>query len=224
MHAPLRALGLAAALFLYACRPSPPAPGSGGEAPNPRRSEREGYRPPSDGILTPPQVEAFLKVREETVKARRGGRPEAPLEGEEGISRAADSRSAEIRAARALAVPVDEYLWVRERVLEAEAAVLTAKLNADVLDLLGRTIASLAERRAAAPDEAARKLLDEQIESFEAEAARVRREAAEEEPASVRENLKVLAPWRRKISATTDELAQLRLSETPAPSPAPKKP
>jgi hypothetical protein len=161
----------------------------------------------------------FLKVREETVRARKAARPDAPLEGEEGISRAAESRTGEIRAARALSVPVDEYLWVRERVLEAEAAVLTAKLNADVLGLLGRTVESLRERRSAAPDEASRKLLDEQIEAFEAEATRVKREAAEEEPASVRENLKVLAPWRKKISATTDELAQLRLSETPPPTP-----
>jgi len=164
----------------------------------------------------------FLKVREETVRARKAARPDAPLEGEEGISRATESRSGEIRAARALSVPVDEYLWVRERVLEAEAAALTAKLNADVLGLLGRTIDSLRERRATAPDDASRKLLDEQIEAFEAETARVRRESSEEEPASIRENLKVLAPWRKKISATTEELAQLRLSE--APTPAPKKP
>lgn len=161
----------------------------------------------------------FLKVREETVRARKTARPDTPLEGEEGISRAAESRSGEIRAARALAVPIDEYLWVRERVLEAEAAALTAKLNADVLGLLGRTIESLRERRATAPDDASRKLLDEQLEAFEAEAARVKREAAEEEPTSVRENLKVLAPWRKKISATTDELAQLRLSDPSAPAP-----
>lgn len=152
----------------------------------------------------------FLRVREETVKARRSAKSDAPLEGEEGISRAAESRSGEIRAARALSVPVDEYLWVRERVLEAEAAVLTARLNADVLGLLTGTLESLRERRATAPDDASRKLLDEQIALFEAEAARVRREASEEEPATVRENVKFLAPWRKKISATTDELAQLR--------------
>lgn len=152
----------------------------------------------------------FLRVREATAKARLSAKPAAPLEGEEGISGAAESRASEIRAARALSVPVDEYLWVRERVLEAEAAVLTARLNADVLGLLTGTIDSLRERRATAPDEASRKLLDEQIALFEAEAARVRREAAEEEPATVRENVKILAPWRKKISATTDELAQLR--------------
>lgn len=222
MRASLLSSGLAAALLVGACRDATPPAGTPGAASAPRRPEREGYRPPADGILTAPQVEMFLKVREETVRARRSARPDAPLEGEDGISRAAESRSAEIRAARALSVPVDEYLWVRERVLEAEAAVLTAKLNTDVLGLLGRTIESLRERRAAAPDDASRKLLDEQIEAFEAEASRVKREAAEEEPASVRENLKVLAPWRKKISAITDELAQLRLSETPTP--APKKP
>ncbi len=219
MRASLLFAGLAAALLLASCRAAKTPTGTAGEPTNPRRSEREGYRPPSDGIVSPAQVEMFLKVREETVRARKAAPPDAPLEGEEGISRAAESRSAEIRAARVLSVPVDEYLWVRERVLEAEAAALTAKLNADVLGLLARTIESLRERRATSPDDASRKLLDEQIEAFEAESARVKREAAEEEPASVRENLKVLAPWRKKISATTDELAQLRLSETPTPAP-----
>ena len=78
----------------------------------------------------------------------------------------------EVRAARSLSVPVDEYLWVRERILEAEAASLTAKLNADVLALLEKTLASLRERRSAAPDEASRRRLDELRELRE----RLRRE------------------------------------------------
>ena len=96
MRASFLSAGLAAALLLAACREARPPAGAAGETASPRRSERESYRPPTDGILTAPQVEMFLKVREETVKSRRASRPDAPLEGEEGISGASDARAAEI--------------------------------------------------------------------------------------------------------------------------------
>jgi hypothetical protein len=181
-------------------------------------AEREGYRPPADGILTPHQVEAFLKVRE---RASRLPSPvkASPPEGGDGISGATEARSAEMKAVHEVGVPVDEHLWVRERVLEAEAAALTARLNADVLALLDRTLDSLRERRLTAPDDASRQLLDEQIASFGAEAARVRREAAEEEPAAIRANLRITAPYRARLSAIGDELARLRALPTPTPPP-----
>lgn len=122
-----------------------------------------------------------------------------------------------MRAARQLAVPPEEYLWVRERILEAEAASITAKLNADVLALLEKTLASLRTRRLAAPDDASRQLLDGQIASFEAEAVRVRREAGEKEPEAVRANLMLLGPWRQRISATSDELVELAAAALPQP-------
>lgn len=179
------------------------------EARRPPLTEREAYRPPADSILTVAQVEAFLKVRDATIRSYSSPGARAPLEGEEGISRATLARAAEMRAARQLAVPPEEYLWVRERILEAEAASITAKLNADVLALLEKTLASLRTRRLAAPDDASRQLLDGQIASFEAEAVRVRREAGEKEPEAVRANLMLLGPWRQRISATSDELVEL---------------
>lgn len=181
-------------------------------------AERESFRPPSDGLLTAPQVEAFLRVRDATVRfAARPGQ-DAPLEGEEGLSGAVEARAAEIRAARALSVPVEEYLWVRERVLEAEVATLTAKLNADVLALLGKTLETLRSRLETAPDEDSRRLLEEQIASFEAEATRVRREAAEKEPEAVRANQEVLAPFRRRLSTIADELSHLGAAAGPGPA------
>jgi len=213
------AVALLAALLAGGCRDG----AAGGGAPESRRTgdaERENYRPPADGILTAAQVEAFLKVREATARLLASPGGASPLEGEEGISDATQARAAEVRAARSLSVPVGEYFWVRERVLEAEAAAQTAKLNADVLALLEKTLGSLRERRASAADDDSRRLLDAQIASFEAEAVRVRRESAEKEPDSIRANLKVLGPFRPKLSAIADELASLRVP--PAPAAAPK--
>ena len=209
MRASIAVLGLLPALLAGACREGASPAGGPPDSRRAAAAGREGYRPPADGVLTPAQVETFLKVREATVRALAAPGGDAPLEGEEGISGASEARAAEVRAARALGVPVEEHLWVRERVLEAEAAEMTAKLNADVLVLLEKTLASLRNRLPAAPDDASRRLLGEQIASFEAEAARVRREAAEKEPEPVRANLGVLAPYRARLSATADELAQV---------------
>jgi hypothetical protein len=221
VRASIAAAGLLCAFALGACREGSTAGSGPAESRRSGRVEREGYRPPAGAILTPDQVEAFLKVRREALRELSVPGPPAPLEGEEGISGASESRAAEIRAARSLSVPVEEYLWVRERVLEAEAAAVTAKLNADILALLERTLASLRDRRAVAPDEASRQILDEQIASFSAEAARVKREAAEKEPESVRANMKVLEPHRPKISAIADELALMRAAAA-APTAPPK--
>ena len=221
MRSSLAVAGLLAALASGACRDAGTAGSAPAESRRSGRVEREGYRPPAGGVLAPDQVEAFLKVRREAFRELSTMGPQAPLEGEEGISGASESRAAEIRAARSLSVPVEEYLWVRERVLEAEAAAVTAKLNADILALLEKTLASLRERRAVAPDDPSRQILDEQIASFSAEAARVKREASEKEPESVRANMKVLEPFRAKLSAIADDLAQLR-TVSAAPTAAPK--
>lgn len=205
-----------------ACRESPSGRGAERDSRRPALTEREAYRPPADAILTIAQVEAFLKVREATVRSYSSPGGRAPLEGEDGISRATLARASEMRAARQLAVPPEEYLWVRERILEAEAAASTAKLNADVLALLDKTLASLRSRRPSAPDEASRQLLDEQIASFEAEAVRVRREAGEKEPEAIRANLRVLGPYRQRISAIGDELAELSATAAAALPTPPK--
>lgn len=224
MRASFVSFFLLAALALGAggCREA--SSGGSGErgSRRPALTDREAYRSPADAILTVAQVEAFLKVREATVRSASSPGGRAPLEGEEGISGATRARAAEMRAARQLGVPPEEYLWVRERILEAETATLTASLNADVLALVEKTLASLRGRRSSAPDEASRRLLDEQIASFGAEAVRVRREAGEKEPESIRANLKVLGPYRQKIAAISDELAELGAAAAAA-LPAPPK-
>jgi hypothetical protein len=114
--------------------------------------------------------------------------------------------SLDVVVARERGLNVSEYLWVRERVLEAEAAALSERLMAGHLTMLERTLAELRTRRAAAPDEGSKKLLGEQIANFEAEANRTRREAREKEPDAVRANMKVIEPYRARLEAAGDVL------------------
>ena len=172
--------------------------------PTPRPAEpgRVAYRPPVDGRLTRPQVEACVGVLEK-VKLDEGRRPAgSALAPGDPLS----LESLDVVVARERGLNVSEYLWVRERVLEAEAAALSERLMAGHLTMLERTLAELRTRRAAAPDEGSKKLLGEQIANFEAEANRTRREAREKEPDAVRANMKVIEPYRARLEAAGDVL------------------
>lgn len=121
---------------------------------------------------------------------------------------------ADVASARARGENVEEFLWVKERVLEAEAANMTARLNASALALLEKTLSDLKARRADAADEGSRKLLAEQTAQFEAEAERIRREAKVREPESVRANVKTLDPYRPRLVAAQDAIDKPLLNKT----------
>ncbi|MEO6325359.1 MAG: hypothetical protein ABIQ65_12085 [Thermoanaerobaculia bacterium] len=193
---------------------------------------REANRPPADGRLTPAQIELYLKVWASIAPAPapvpgKTGTPATFPERARGLGDAVDGVAPDIASARAMKASVEEYLWVKERVLEAEAARMTARMNADVLGMLERTIADLKASRAKAPDEGSKTLLAEQIVNFEAEAARTRREAREVEPDTVRANLQILAPYRARLDAMQDQIDSVLPAAGGAPRvrrvPAPKK-
>jgi hypothetical protein len=174
---------------------SPPSP-----APLPRAgASRDVYRPPADGRVTPQQVEIYLGVLDRLRLDRKEGKTPPP-------SDPLTSVPADLAAARVRGVNTEEFLWVKERVLEAEGAAMTAHLNASVLAMLDRTLADLKARRADAADEGSRKLVGEQIANFEAEAERVRRESREKEPDSIRANMKTLEPFRARLTAAHEAL------------------
>ncbi|HEV8269369.1 MAG TPA: hypothetical protein VGR00_14080 [Thermoanaerobaculia bacterium] len=190
-------LGLAACSGKRAWRTETPEPPKA----LPLQPERPAYKPPRDGKLVGRQVEAYLAVlaRLEAASARVASPSPAPLE-------SLDATPPDVAAARALGQNPEEFLWVKERVLEAEAAAMTAKLNADVLAMLDRTIRDLKQRRDSAPDEGSKKLLSEQIASFEAEAERVKREAREKEPEPIPSNMKIVEPYRARLRALQADL------------------
>ena len=195
-------------------------PAASTSAPLPRAAEpRDVYRPPADGRVTVAQVEMFLSVLD---RERLDLRGETPTPGSDPLS----TVPADVAAARARSVNVEEFLGVKERVLEAEAATMTARLNASALTMLEKTLADLKARRADAADEGSRKLLAEQTGQFEAEAERVRRESRVRESDAIRSNMKTLEPYRSRLAASQDALEKplLKELEKNAPSSASHKP
>jgi hypothetical protein len=166
--------------------------------------------------VTKAQVEAYLGVLEALKLERRrkaAGSPAAPGD-------LLETESPDVAVARQRGLNVSEYLWVRERVLEAEAAALTERLMATHLDMLDRTLSELRTRQSTAPDEGSRKLLGEQIANFEAEANRTRRESREKESDSVRANMKTIEPLLSRLEAAGDVLDQ-PVPEVPAAAHSP---
>ena len=188
------------------CGSKDPGPGIPSSAPLSRAETRDVYRPPADGRVTAAQVETYLSILDRVRLDLRRVRPTPagdPL----------TTVPADVAAARARGVNVEEFLWVKERILEADAAAMTARLNASALALLDRTLGDLKARRADAADEGSRNLLAEQTAQFEAEAERVRRESKLKEPDSVRANMKTLEPFRARLVAAQDAVEKPLLKE-----------
>ncbi len=203
-----------AAALLTACRrgAAPPVAASQTPTARPEEPSHASYRPPADGRVTREQVEAFLGVLDK-LKLDRSRKPE---EGLLAPGDPLDLESPDVAVARGRGLNVSEYLWVRERVLEAEAAALSERLMAAHLSMLERTLSELEVRRAAAPDEGSRKLIGEQIANFQAEVNRTRRESREKESESLRANLKTIEPYLSRLDAAGGVLDQ-PVPRVPAP-------
>lgn len=181
----------------------------------PRPPDPQPYQPPKDGRVTQRQLDQYVAVRDRIRIALR----QAPPPG--GRKNELDTAALESRAAAEAAVPLEEYLWVREKILEADAAAAAAKQNADLIAMLDKTVGELKDRKAKASDEGSLKLIAEQLSSFEDELGRIRREAREREPEAVRANLRLLEGSRGRIAPLQDEIDRLRAERvTPRPSPA----
>ncbi|MDL2718815.1 MAG: hypothetical protein PT977_13775 [Acidobacteriota bacterium] len=181
------------------CGPKDAGPGIPTSAPLSRAETRDVYRPPADGRVTVAQVETYLSILDRVRLDLRGARPTPagdPL----------TTVPADVAAARGRGVNVEEFLWVKERVLEADAAAMTARLNASALAMLEKTLSDLKARASDAADEGSRKLLAEQTTQFEGEAERIRRESKVREPDSVRANMKTLEPFRARLAAAQEAL------------------
>ncbi len=218
LRAGLARVLLAGALAGAACRGGEaPVPQPAGAQPTPRPREAA-YRPPATGELTRVQVASFADARAR-LAARLSGSQGARPATEPGKIGFAELRQLELDAAGEAGLGSEEYLWVKERVLEAEAADVTAELNANALGMLERTLEGLRGRRAAAADDGSRSLIDDQIHAFESEAARIRAEAAEKEPPHVDANRRVVRSFRGKLTALREEIERA----VPRPSLSPPR-
>lgn len=177
------------------------------------QASEDEYEPPADGELTEEQVEMYLAVQERAVKIRQvtGKRLEekqAEAEGSEGgeigfmdamraMGEVSDFVTADIRAAKELGHNSAEYQWVQEKVMEAQAAKMTAGFAEQASAAGQQFLTMMQEQLAKTEDAEQRAALEQQIAEYEASMAENQGEG-ELEPA-VEHNMELLAEYQEEI-------------------------
>jgi hypothetical protein len=159
MNARALAAVLIAATLLAGCRRAPAAPADNEAAIRERLQKKSTavvvteaakteFTPPADGLLTPAQVETFLKVEERARKIREVAAKAGSAPG--------DTVAADLRAAQELGVNPKEMTWVSDRVREARTARLGDFLDRRITESRRELLRRLEEeKRTAGPAEQA---------------------------------------------------------------------
>jgi len=148
------------------------------------------YTVPADGRLTDGQVRMYLQVRERECRIREAAALEAQG------SRAAAGGAADLRAAQEIKVNPREYAWVRERVVEAEAAATTQALYQKMAAGREQLLARMRRDRDALTDPAQRATAEREVEDWK------RGLQAPEPPVApaVRANIALLGRYREPLA------------------------
>jgi len=178
------------------------------------------YTPPADGRLTAGQVRMYLRVRERECRIREAAALEAPgrRAAASGADRADQAAAADLRAAQEVKVNPKEYAWVRERVVEAEAAATTQALYQKMAAGREQLLARMRRERDELTDPERQAAAEREIEDWK------RGLQAAEPPVApaVRANVALLARYREPLASlrALEEraLAAAAGLEAPAPS------
>ncbi len=138
-----------------------------------RARVRPGFHPPSDGLLTAAQLDAFIRVRRAV-----GSRPESV-------------------AASALGADPDEIAWVRARIVEAILVIDARRIAETSTEEYATALARLRETRRATRDSKTAGKIDAEIAALERERAATRRDDGVS-PA-VAKNAALVAPRRAEL-------------------------
>jgi len=158
------------------------------------------YTPPADGRLTAGQVRMYLQVRERECRIREAAALEAP--GRRAAASGADraepplAAAADLRAAQEIKVNPKEYAWVRESVVEAEAAATTQALYQKMAAGREQLLARMRRERDALTDPERQAAAEREIEDWK------RGLQAAEPPVApaVRANVALLARYREPLA------------------------
>ncbi|HUP49368.1 MAG TPA: hypothetical protein VNA04_11315 [Thermoanaerobaculia bacterium] len=187
-----------------------------------REAAEDSYDPPADGKLTDAQIQMYLKVREEEKKIARVAKDElkqhadkAGKAGEKSLSgmiagfkslgSAADVLTADIRAAKHLGYNSQEYLWVKEKVLEVSGAAMADQMNQVMSAQMDAAIAQTRKAHDAATDPSMKKMYAEMLAGYD----QTRKEMAQEDAdPALAHNRRLVAKYENELTAYASELAK----------------
>lgn len=180
------------------------------------------YDPPQDGRLTDAQVQMYLKVREHEKKIAEVAKAELKkhseeakkkeksiggfMEGMKALGSAADFLTADIRAAKDLGYNTQEYLWVKQQILEASTAQMAEQFSTAMAANFDKAYAEAKKAHDEASDEQTKKLYADVLAGYDK--SRQEMTAKQDVDPAVAHNRQILAKYENALNAFAHELSK----------------
>ena len=188
----------------------------------------DSYDAPADGKLTEAQVQMYLKVREHEKKIAQVAKEEAKqhaekakksgekslagmMEGLKTLGSVADLMTADIRAAKDLGYNSQEYLWVKQQILEVSGAAMAEKMGQAMSSSLDQMYEQTKKAHAEATDEATKKMYAEMLAGYEKSKQEMAQQNAVD-PA-IAHNRALLVKYESELAAFASEWAKYEDNE-----------
>jgi hypothetical protein len=181
------------------------------------------YTAPEDGRLTEAQIQMYLKVREHEKKIALVAKEELKkhaetaekkgdkslggmMEGFKALGSAADFMTADIRAAKDLGFNTQEYLWVKQQVLEVSTAAMSQKFQETISANFDNAYAEAKKAHDEAKDEQTKKLYADMLAGYDK--SRQEMTAQQDENPSLTYNRQLLSKHENALNAYAHELSK----------------
>ncbi|HEX8617980.1 MAG TPA: hypothetical protein VF911_10385 [Thermoanaerobaculia bacterium] len=181
------------------------------------------YTAPEDGRLTEAQIQMYLKVREHEKKIAQVAKEELKqhaataekkgekslagmMEGFKALGSAADFMTADIRAAKDLGFNTQEYLWVKQQILEASTSVMAQKFQETISANFDKAYAEAKKAHDEAKDPESKKLYADMLAGYEK--SREEMTQQQDENPSLTHNRTLLAKHENALNAYAHELSK----------------
>ena len=181
------------------------------------------YTAPEDGRLTEAQIQMYLKVREHEKKIAQVAKEEMKqhaanaekkgdksiagmMEGFKALGSAADFMTADIRAAKDLGFNTQEYLWVKQQVLEASTSVMAQKFQETINANFDKAYAEAKKAHDEAQDEQTKKLYADMLAGYDK--SRQEMTQTQDEDPALTFNRQLLSKHENALNAYAHELSK----------------
>jgi ribosomal protein S17E len=183
----------------------------------------DSYDPPQDGRITDAQVQMYLKVREHEKKIAEVAKAEMKqhaekaeakgdksiggfMEGMKALGSAADFLTADIRAAKDLGYNTQEYLWVKQQVLEASTAQMAEQFSNAMAANFDKAYEDAKKAHDEAKDEQTKKLYADVLAGYDK--SKQEMTAQQNVNPAVAHNRQLLSKYENALNAYAHELSK----------------
>jgi hypothetical protein len=181
------------------------------------------YTAPEDGRMTEAQVQMYLKVREHEKKIAQVAKNEMKqhaekaeakgdksiagmVEGFKALGSAADFMTADIRAAKELGYNTQEYLWVKQQILEVSTAAMAEKFTETMSANFDKAYADVKKAYDEAKDEETKKVYADMLAGYDK--SKQEMQTRQDENPALTFNKQLLTRYESALNAYAHELSK----------------